>query len=124
MPLEGLHVMVVEDESAVALVVESMLEDLGCVVEASAWRVPQALEFAATRPLDLAVLDVNIAGEKVFPVASLLRERGVPFVFATGYGAAGLPEGFRDTPVIAKPFRPPDLEKAIDQALDRKRHTA
>jgi CheY-like chemotaxis protein len=124
MPLEGLHVMVVEDESAVALVVESMLEELGCVVEASAWRVPQALELAASRPLDLAVLDINVAGEKVFPVASLLKARGVPFVFATGYGAAGLPESFSDAPVVAKPFRPPDLEKAIGRALDGKQSPA
>jgi CheY-like chemotaxis protein len=109
--------MVVEDESAVALVVESMLEDLGCVVEASAWRVPQALELAASRPLDLAVLDINIAGEKVFPVASVLRDRGVPIVVATGYGSSGLTEGFPEAPVIAKPFQSDELEEAIDQAL-------
>jgi CheY-like chemotaxis protein len=112
--------MVVEDESAVALVVESMLEDFGCVVEASAWRVPQALELAATLSIDLAVLDVNVAGEQVFPVASLLRERGVPFVFATGYGRNGVPEGFSDTPVVAKPFQPPELEHAIGEALVRR----
>jgi CheY-like chemotaxis protein len=117
MPLEGLHVMVVEDESPVAMVVEAMLEDLGCVVEASAWRVPQALELAQSRPLDLAVLDVNVAGEEVFPVASVLRERGVPFVFATGYGVDGVPVGFRDAPIIAKPFQSPDLEQAIGRAL-------
>ncbi len=112
--------MLVEDESAVAVMVESMLESLGCVVEASAWRVPQALELAATRPVDLAVLDINIAGEEVYPVATLLRERGVPIVFATGYGSAGLPEEFPNAPVIAKPFRSSDLEAAIGDALKRR----
>jgi len=113
--LRGKRVLVVEDESAIASLIEDMLGELGCSAE-FAWRAPQALEMARTTTADLALLDVNIAGEPVFPVARVLRDREVPFVFATGYGEAGPTPEFQGAPVIAKPFRLEDLERALGKA--------
>jgi CheY-like chemotaxis protein len=104
--LKGLRVLVVEDEALVSLMLESYLEELGCEVVATASRLDEALEKAASlAALDLAVLDVNLAGQMSFPVAERLRSRGIPFLFATGYGTDGLPEGMLNVPVLSKPFR-------------------
>jgi DNA-binding response OmpR family regulator len=83
--LTNKRVLVVEDEILVALLVEDMLADAGCVVVGPFSRVPQALAAAKTEPIDIALLDVNVAGEMVFPVAHALEERGIPFLFVTGY---------------------------------------
>jgi CheY-like chemotaxis protein len=83
------RVLVVEDEMTIALLIEDMLTDLGHEVVGLAMRLPQAMELAATAIVDLAILDVNLDGRMSFPVADLLSARGVPFVFATGYGSAG-----------------------------------
>lgn len=108
-----LRVLVVEDEMTIALMIEDMLIDLGCELADLATRLPRALEIAETTDADFAILDVNLDGRMSFPVADILDRRGVPFVFATGYGAAGLNEAYRDRPVIKKPF---DL-KALETAL-------
>ena len=102
----GLRLLVVEDEAMVAMLVEDMLEDLGCVVVAVAGNVAAAIAIAGQHDavFDGALLDVNLGGEMVFPVADALARRGVPFVFATGYGRAGIEERFLDAPVICKPF--------------------
>lgn len=115
--LSGLRLLLVEDESHVAMLVEDMLADMGCQVVASAARVSEALRLIEGTDIDAAVLDVNVAGEKVFPVAERLRERGIPFVFATGYGADGLREDLRTHPVIAKPFPQSQLQKALIKAI-------
>jgi CheY-like chemotaxis protein len=81
------RVLVVEDEMTIALLIEDMLTDLGHEVVGLAMRLPQAMELAATAIVDLAILDVNLDGRMSFPVADLLSARGVPFVFATGYGS-------------------------------------
>ena len=109
------RVMIVEDEALVAMMVEDMLDDLGCEVAGSFGAVRDALAWlGGNPPPDGAVLDVNIGGEMVFPVAEQLRERGVPFVFATGYG--DLPrEGFESIEVLAKPINVGALRKAIDK---------
>ena len=87
-----LKVLVVEDESIVALVIETMLEELGCVVVASVPRPRKALDLASFLDFDLAVLDINLAGEVVYPLAFRLNERGTPFMFTTGYRTEkGLP---------------------------------
>ena len=101
--LAGLRVLVVEDEMMVSMLIEDMLEDLGCKVVGPASRLEEAIELANNEELDCAVLDVNLGGgETVFPLAEALRARGVPFVFATGYGI--LPsDGYPDTPLIRKP---------------------
>jgi CheY-like chemotaxis protein len=110
-----LRILVVEDEMTIALLIEDMLIDLGHEVVELAMRLPQAMHLAATAAIDFAILDVNLDGRMSFPVADLLRERGVPFIFATGYGSAGLDEHYRGSaPVVKKPFRLQDLRSAID----------
>jgi CheY-like chemotaxis protein len=111
--LKGLRVLVVEDEALVALQLEDMLSDLGCAVIGPAARVHQALDLLNGQWVDAAVLDLNVAGELVYPVADALTRRGVPFIFATGYGASGLTEPYRSRPVLQKPFLLTQLRKAM-----------
>ncbi|MFD1251412.1 putative transcriptional regulatory protein pdtaR [Devosia equisanguinis] len=112
---QGLRVFIVEDETLVLFNLEDILGELGCVVVGQAMRLEQAEKLAATveRP-DCAILDVNLGGKRVFPVAEILVRRGVPVIFATGYGAAGLPEEWRGRPVVLKPYTRDDLVRAID----------
>jgi CheY-like chemotaxis protein len=111
----GLRVLVVEDEMMVSMLIEDMLTDLGCQVVGPASRLDEAMQLAATSELDCAVLDVNLGGQPIFPLADLLRERGRPFAFATGYGDAGLREVDRGTPVLQKPFREGDLARVLGE---------
>ena len=112
--LQGRRVLVIEDESLVAMLLETILEDMGCAVVGPEANIDDGLIAATTEAsLDAALLDVNVAGREVFPVAEALRARGVPFVFSTGYGEAGLPEHWRGNPTIQKPF----TEGAIFDAL-------
>ena len=97
--LNGLRVFVVEDEGPVAMLLEAMLDDLGCAVVASAASVPEALDLVGRGGFDVALLDVNLAGEKVFPVADELRRLGAPFIFTSGYGAGGLRPDLADVPI-------------------------
>lgn len=114
--LEGRTILVVEDESLVAMLLETILEDMGCATLGPVSTIDEALAVIADgSPFDGALLDVNVAGKEVFPVAAALKERGVPFVFSTGYGEGGLPEEWRGHPTIQKPF----TEDAVQQALMR-----
>lgn len=112
------RIMIVEDEALVALMVEDLLTDLGCQISGSFGAVDDALAYlrdavAPPPALDGAVLDVNIGGTMVFPVAERLRAAGIPFVFATGYGA--LPrKGFEDVVVLNKPINPVLLKDAVE----------
>ena len=112
----ALRVLVVEDEAMVAMMLEDMLDDLGCRVVGPAASLAAGLELARSAPLDAAVLDVNLAGEKVFPIADALSERGVPFVYATGYGRAGLREEDTARPVVQKPYSTQDLARTLRAA--------
>jgi CheY-like chemotaxis protein len=116
-PGEPIRILLVEDEALIALMLEDMVEGLGCAVTGLAPRIGLGLSMADTGDFDVAILDVNVAGENIEPVAARLHERGVPFIFATGYGEAGVPLRFRDRPVVAKPFREEQLDKAIKKAL-------
>lgn len=114
--LAGRKVLVVEDESLVAMLLETILEDFGCTPVGPISTVDEGVRTAeAERELDVALLDVNVAGREVFPVAEALAKRGVPMVFSTGYGEAGLPDEWRGSPVLQKPF----TESAVRQALMR-----
>jgi len=105
--LSGRRILVVEDEMFVAMLVEDLLADLGCEVVGPASSVDQALKLLINAaPVDGALLDVNLGQEKVYPVAEALRRTGVPFVFVTGYGTAGLDQPYRNDPTIQKPFDP------------------
>jgi len=118
-PFTGIKVLLVEDEGAIAMLIEEMLEDLGCTVVASVARLAKALQVANVLDVDLAILDVNLAGERVFPVACVLRARNIPFLFSTGYGASGLPREFADCPVLHKPFSETDLRLKVALTLKR-----
>ena len=110
------RVLLVEDEALVAMLVEDYLTDLGFDVVGPAMRLEQAVQMALTADIDFAVLDINLAGKQSFPIAEILRQRGIAFLFASGYGAAGLTEGFEKVRVLQKPFDRSDLEKAMQQA--------
>jgi CheY-like chemotaxis protein len=113
--LTGLRVLVVEDEMMVSMLIEDMLEDLGCKVVGPASRLDEAIELANSVELDCAVLDVNLGGQPIFPLADVLRAKGVPFAFATGYGDAGLRDADRGSPVLQKPFREGDLARVLGE---------
>ncbi|KKZ84158.1 response regulator [Rhizobium phaseoli] len=113
----GIKVLIVEDEGFVALMIEDMLQDLGCEVVASVAGLKEACSVAATAEVDLAVLDINLGGEQSFPVAEILLERGVPFIFSTGYGAGGLPTELSGSPVLSKPFSAKTMQETLSSAL-------
>jgi CheY-like chemotaxis protein len=117
--LDGLKVLVVEDEMMVSMLIEDMLSDLGCQVVGPAARIEDALELVKSAEIDCAVLDVNLGGQPIFPLADVLRERGAPFAFATGYGDAGLRDKDKGTPVLQKPFREIDLARILSELKTR-----
>ncbi|HEX8168351.1 MAG TPA: response regulator [Beijerinckiaceae bacterium] len=118
--LNGLRVLVIEDEAAISMLLEDMLMDLGCAIVGPAARLNVALEMAQGDDFDIAILDVNLAGESIYPVADALAQRGRLFVFSTGYGGAGIKDPYRDRPVVQKPFSQQDLRRTILHALDGK----
>ena len=113
---ERLRVLIVEDEMLVAMNIEDMLLALGHEVAGLASRLTPALALAGEAEIDAAVLDVNLAGERSFPVADLLDQRGIPYLFATGYGLSGIEERYRGRTVLQKPFRMVDLGAALSSA--------
>ena len=116
----GRRILVVEDEAIVAMMLEEMLSDLGCIVVGPAMTVREALAMVEAQPLDLAILDVNVSREPVYPVAELLRSRNVPVIFSTGYGAEeqrSRYSQFRDCTVLPKPYDSDDLERVLRKVL-------
>ena len=113
----GRRVLIVEDELMIRMLLEGMLTDLGHTVAAEAGTIEEALKLAKDAEFDVAVLDVNLNSRSITPVAELLVERGVPFVFASGYGQRGVPEAYRNSPTLQKPFQVEALAQAIDAAL-------
>jgi DNA-binding response OmpR family regulator len=111
------RVLIVEDEFLVALHLEDLLIDMGHEVIGPAHRLDDALDIARTNEFDFAVLDVNLAGTPSFPVAEILRERRIPFVFATGYGSEGLIDGYRHETALRKPYEAREIADAILRAF-------
>lgn len=107
------RVLVVEDEVLVAMLIEDMLLDLGCEIAAVSTSLDDAVDQARTASFDFAVLDVNLNGRQSFPVADVIRGRGLPYLFATGYGAKILASSHLDVPVLQKPFGLEELRRAI-----------
>jgi CheY-like chemotaxis protein len=113
------RILVVEDELMIRMLLEDMLGELGYTVTAEAARIEEALDAAKNADFDIAILDVNLNGQPISPVADALVARGMPFVFATGYGERGLPEPYRDRPTLKKPFQMDGLKQMLQIALDR-----
>lgn len=114
--LAGCRVLLVEDESLVAMLAEDILLDLDCEVT-TAMRLEQALSHARVGDFDLAVLDVNLGGTQSYPVADLLFERCIPFLFATGYDVDGLEPAYRAVPVIQKPYQQDQVRRALEHLM-------
>jgi CheY-like chemotaxis protein len=119
-PLSGLQGLVVEDETMIFLLIEDMLKEMGCAAVLHATDVREALMLIDSRRPDFAVLDVNLAGAQVYPVAERLDAIGVPFAFATGYGRPGMPDRWASRPVIQKPFRQETLAAALSAIVNGK----
>lgn len=116
-----MRVLIVEDEIIVALFLEDLLVEFGYEVAGVVSRLDEAMTRA--HDYDLAVLDVHLNGRPVFDFADALAVRGVPFVFATGYGERGIPERHRARPVLQKPFQPRDLKLALEQIAPVQKNT-
>lgn len=97
----------------IAFFIEDCLNALGHEIVGPASRVTNALRLVETEFLDLALLDINVAGEEIYPVASELEARGIPFVFLSGYGPRGLRDKWLGSPMLAKPFTARDLETQL-----------
>lgn len=110
-------VLLVEDEALIRMMIAEMIEELGHSVAGEASNIADALRLAQTATFEFAILDINLAGSKIDPVAKIVSRRGVPFIFASGYGAAGVPGSFSDRAVLQKPFLIERLGEAIDAAL-------
>ena len=109
--------LLVEDEGVVALLIESMLGELGYQVLGPVPRLSKAVKVAQDEAFDIAILDVNLNGLSSFPIANVLADKNIPYLFATGYGRRGIPAELSDTVVLQKPFRTKQLAKAIDDAI-------
>ncbi|MDQ0474997.1 response regulator [Labrys wisconsinensis] len=119
--IAGVRILIVEDEALLSLLLEDMVQDLGCTVAGNLSSLEAARGFlaAAPGPIDLAILDVNLGGTPSYPIAAMLDERGIPFLFVTGYDERDIDEAWRDRPRISKPFNVPDLEHAIARVAGR-----
>jgi CheY-like chemotaxis protein len=115
--MSGRRVLIVEDEGMVAMLLEDMLADLGHEVIATVGKLEPAAKVISEGMLDFAVLDVNLDGMRTYSLAAMLKQRAIPFVFATGYGMAGLDPEWVDTPVLQKPFRLEQLAQVIRENL-------
>lgn len=112
--LAGRRLLVVEDEYFIAEDIRAILERHGAIVIGPVGELAEARDILACEDrIDAAVLDINLHGETVFPLADVLRARGVPFVFATGYSEAAIPSSYGDVPRWEKPYDYDDLVDAL-----------
>lgn len=114
----GKRVLVVEDEILVGMLLEDMLNELGHEHIYVVPRLSEAVQAASDSEFAFAILDVNIDGDEIFPVADILKAKGTPFIFATGYGTRGLPDHYRDRPTLQKPFSMKDLKRVLERIED------
>lgn len=116
-----MRILLVEDQIIIALDTESMLRDLGAVSVHAFTTVETALEWLATTDVDIGVLDVGLGNATSFPVAELLEQRNIPFIFTTGYGdTAMFPERFLKAPIVRKPYAMAALAEAIAKCVLRR----
>jgi CheY-like chemotaxis protein len=112
-----MRVLVVEDELMIRMLLQDMLDDLGHTLAGEAGQIDEALALAEQADFDIAILDVNLGGQPISPVVEVLIARGLPFVFATGYGQRGVPEPYRMIPTLQKPFQADALALALEAAV-------
>ena len=113
------RILVVEDEMTIAMLIEDMANDLSYEIAAVVPRLEDAMRLVDSDDFDVAMLDVHLNGKTVFPFAAELDKRGVPYLFATAYGARSIPEEFRDHAVLEKPFGPLELGRALRDLTGR-----
>ncbi len=107
------RVLVVEDEYLIRMLLEDMLDELGYGVLAAVGTISEASQIATSGEFNAAILDVNLDGQEIYPVADILAKRGLPFVFVTGYGERSLPEPYRGRPTLQKPFQAEQLKRTL-----------
>jgi CheY-like chemotaxis protein len=107
------RLLVVEDEYLIRMLLEDMLDDLGYGIAAAVGTLSEARQIAADGDFSAAILDVNLDGQEIYPVADILTRRGLPFVFVTGYGERSLPEPYRGHPALQKPFQAEQLKTTL-----------
>lgn len=106
-------ILIVEDEFLIALHLADLLVEMGYRIAGPVDNLDEAIVFARDEEIDFAILDINLAGTRSFPVADVLKQRGIPFLFESGYGSDGLVDGYRHITTLAKPYAPQELERAI-----------
>ena len=110
-------ILVVEDEYLIRMLIEDMLDEMGYTVAAAVGSIGEASAHATDGDFKAAILDVNVDGQEIFPVADMIAERGIPFVFVSGYGESSLPERFRGRPTLQKPFQADRLKAILEKLL-------
>ena len=105
--------LLVEDEALIRMMLADMIEELGHRVAAEAGTIDEAMSLASSSTFDAAILDINVDGSHITPVADMLATRRIPFLFASGYGSGGVPGTFADRPVLRKPFQIEELERIV-----------
>jgi CheY-like chemotaxis protein len=118
MNLEGVRVLIVEDEAIIAMTAEDMVTELGCETVGIASTLADAMAAAGKGGFDIALLDINLNGIESLPVADRLRTAGIPFIFTTGYGNAGRGPENDQVPLVTKPYQLGDLASAMGKALE------
>ena len=115
--LAGRRILIVEDDPFIAMALEDTLLDFGMSVAGIARNLREAERLARESVFDVALLDVNIGHDTIDPVAEAVAARGLPFVFTTGHGRAGLPEAYRDRAIVEKPFYVDEILRALREQL-------
>jgi DNA-binding response OmpR family regulator len=111
-----MRILLVEDEVMIAIYMEDLLADIGHDIAGHATRLTEAVELAERCECDFAILDVNLAGSMSFPVADILKRRGIPFAFATGYGSAAVLPPYDAHKIMHKPVREAELTRTLNDA--------
>lgn len=115
--IAGKRILLVEDEALVAMLLEDMVADLGAIVVGPESQLDLAIARAEQAGIDAAILDINLHGQRSYGVADVLKLRGVPFAFATGYGESGVDPSHRGVPVLIKPYSSQDVARTLMQLL-------